>query len=265
VTGDLGLEAGEALQEILGDTADGTRLRFCTFGRDSTLTPNFFTEWKVLAIKPMQYKYVTRLSSRVFLGAELARNDEWLDVAATYAMRTFIASRTLRGWNPLLRPIVNTLHPACRLLRQSNATARKIVTPIVNARMKRRETEGGTSDRISDMIGWIDEVARGKKVTVNMEDAQLFLVVAAIHTTTETLSFAMSDILDHPEVIEPLRQEIAAVLMEHGFKKDSIARMKLLDSFLKESSRMHMIANGTFPSGHLNPAEYDMRFGPRAS
>ena len=43
------------------------------------------------------------------------------------------------------------------------------------------------------------------------------------------------DLCAHPEYIEPLRQEVSEQLE----KRDSMGRMPLLDSFLKESCRLN--------------------------
>lgn len=44
-----------------------------------------------------------------------------------------------------------------------------------------------------------------------------------------------------PECMEILREEIALVVDAEGFTKVAFSRMKLLDSFIKESMRLHGI------------------------
>ena len=43
----------------------------------------------------------------------------------------------------------------------------------------------------------------------------------------------------HPEYIQPLREEIEAIIEKEGWTKASVMKMRKLDSFLKESIRMH--------------------------
>jgi hypothetical protein len=57
---------------------------------------------------------------------------------------------------------------------------------------------GGASSKTSDILGWIDDIGTRKNITPPMEDAQLFLALAAIHTTTENLSYVLMDLLNHP-------------------------------------------------------------------
>jgi hypothetical protein len=45
-------------------------------------------------------------------------------------------------------------------------------------------------------------------------------------------------LLAHPEYIEPLRQEVDAVITEEGWTKAAIDKMHKIDSFLRETQRI---------------------------
>jgi hypothetical protein len=45
-------------------------------------------------------------------------------------------------------------------------------------------------------------------------------------------------LLAHPEHIEPLRQEVDAVIREEGWTKAGIDKMHKVDSFLRETQRV---------------------------
>ncbi len=58
-------------------------------------------------------------------------------------------------------------------------------------------------------------------------------------------------LLAHPEYMEPLRQEVDAVIREEGWTKDGIDKMHKIDSFLRETQRLDGItlrSLGSFPS-----------------
>jgi cytochrome P450 len=75
----------------------------------------------------------------------------------------------------------------------------------------------------------------------------------AIHTTTELLTGTLLDLAQNNEFIDSLREEMIPVLKEQNtvgngdaegtvktsWKKNSLYKLKLLDSALKESQRMH--------------------------
>lgn len=82
------------------------------------------------------------------------------------------------------------------------------------------------------------------------QEAYLDLTVSfgSIHTTTNALTFMFLDLATRPEYTQPLRDEIEEVVKEDRveadengvlkFKQSSLAKLKKLDSFMKESSRM---------------------------
>jgi hypothetical protein len=53
------------------------------------------------------------------------------------------------------------------------------------------------------------------------------------------------DLAARSEYISPLREEIEELISQDGWKKTTIAKMRKLDSFLKESSRLHHLTSGT--------------------
>ena len=97
------------------------------------------------------------------------------------------------------------------------------------------------------MLGWLEEVALRKNPTIPVADAQLFLAFAAIHTTTEMLSYVLLDIIDTPGLVDALRTEIIETLKVNSWTKTTFGQMKLLDSVLKESQRLHPVSNSMFP------------------
>ena len=77
--------------------------------------------------------------------------------------------------------------------------------------------------------------------------AQLRLSVASIHTTSNLLTNVVYDLAAYPEHIQPLRDEIKAIVEEDGIlKKAGLAKMKLMDSVLKESQRLHPSSMGEY-------------------
>ncbi|KAB2569232.1 Cytochrome P450 monooxygenase pyr3, partial [Lasiodiplodia theobromae] len=184
---------------------------------------------------------ISRLASLVFIGPELCRRDDWLEVAGVWTHHVVAASLGLRAWPWFLRPLVNIFQPASRVLRQSTAKARGIIEPVVAKRREERlrNAKDGKLPRPADSIGWLDDVAKGEKYDFTVY--QLALTGAAMHTTTMLLAHAILDICAHPEYVEPLREEIRSAVQEEGWKKTALYKMKLMDSFLKESQRVNPI------------------------
>jgi hypothetical protein len=126
---------------------------------------------------------------------------------------------------------------------QHYTDAKKIINTEVERRKIRAQITlagGGKPPKVSDAIGWMVEMAGRKQV--DYVAAQLSLTVAAIHATTEALTIALLDLVTYPEIIPQLRQEVVQVLGDGGWSKQALYKLKLMDSFLKESQRLHPVS-----------------------
>lgn len=79
---------------------------------------------------------------------------------------------------------------------------------------------------------------QGQQLTIDdLCSAQLGLTMAAIHSTSETTCQALQHLCEHPEIVQPLREEVVRVIGQLGWAKTSLYQLRLMDSFLKESQR----------------------------
>ena len=220
---------------------------------------NAQSDWQTRKIKDDLLDLVARLSSRVFLGKELCRNQDWLRITKNYTVDTFMASAILRMIPSFVRPVAFWFIPTCTRLRGEVKDARRLVMSEVDQRRQRAETSlaaGEKPPKMADAIGWMVEVAAKQGREVDLVAAQLGLSTAAIHTTSETMSKCIYQMCATPEIIHPLREEIVNVLKTEGWSKQSLYKLKLMDSFLKEVQRTNGLASSktevpTSPSAHF--------------
>ncbi|KAI1121147.1 cytochrome P450 [Nemania abortiva] len=220
ITRPLSKEAAHALQTVLGDSA----------------------EWKEIGLVSMNLALVCRLSSRVFLGEKLCRNDDWLQITTEYPVNSFLAAYKLRLYPKFSRPLVHWFLPECRLLREQYARARSIIEPVIRQRQQEKLealAEGRPVPTFDDAIDWADE--ESKQFKYEPATFQLGLAGAAMHTTTDLLSKILIELLSQPELIGALRNEIIEVLRAHGWTKVGLYNLKLMDSILKETQRVKPI------------------------
>ncbi|KAI6798711.1 hypothetical protein KC361_g3246 [Hortaea werneckii] len=225
LTQSLGLATYDLVDETTASIHD-------IFGEDKN--------WHSTQLKQGILDMVARLSSRVFLGQDLCRNEQWLHIAKNYTVDSFIAARSLRLVPSILRPVVHWFIPHCIRARKEYADANKLIMPEIERRKERAQkaiAAGSKPPKTADTIGWMYEIARGRQV--DYVAAQLSLTLAAVHTTTEAIATAMLDIIEQPEVLQALRQEVADVVGEQGWSKTAMYKLRLMDSFLKESQRFH--------------------------
>ncbi|RSL54937.1 hypothetical protein CEP54_009622 [Fusarium duplospermum] len=196
-------------------------------------------EWHDIPMRDKILRLVARISSRVFLGPELCRNENWLRITRDYTVTGFFAGEDLRMWPEFVRPLVHWFLPGCRKLRADIKKARSMINSVVEERRKQNEeliAAGKDIPEYNDAIAWFDKAARGS--TYDRAAMQLSLSLAAIHTTTDLLTQVLTRISQNLEILKPLREEMISVLREEGWSKTSLYKMKLLDSVIKESQRM---------------------------
>lgn len=194
-------------------------------------------------------KMVARLSSRVFVGDELAHDEDWLRLTITYTVDSFMAAKQIRKYPKWYRPVAQWFLPTCQGVRSSMAEAKQLLQPVLEQRQRERAKTGGRADHF-DAIEWFNDVRAGRDF--NPVSAQVGLALAAIHTTTDLLTKSVHQIASHPEVLADVRREISEVIQTYGWGKTGMYQMKLLDSIIKETQRLDsgaMVSMGRWSVG----------------
>lgn len=139
---------------------------------------------------------VPRLPSRVFLGLPRCRDEEWLELARGYTVAVFMAASELREVSLFLRPIPHRFRPRYIEAQRRVRRARDLIDP--------ESRRGHNGLKRPKLLGWslpgrrmaLDEcicgLANGRPCEYSL--AQLALIMAAIHTTTEVTTRAVIDI-----------------------------------------------------------------------
>ncbi|KAF9888074.1 hypothetical protein FE257_009339 [Aspergillus nanangensis] len=198
-------------------------------------------EWQSFTFAQEIPHIVARLSSLVFLGEKICRNQEWLNVSVNYTIDAFVTARDLRLWPSITHRIVHWFLPSAKRLRKHTTVA----TGIIQAEIRKRDLirqgklpEEDPPRTHADALDWFREVARGRPY--DETTIQIGLSLAAIHTTSNLITNVMYDLTAYPQYIQPLRDEIKAIVAEDGMlKKTSLTKMKMMDSVMKESQRVN--------------------------
>ncbi|KAF8697501.1 hypothetical protein AX14_001359 [Amanita brunnescens Koide BX004] len=75
----------------------------------------------------------------------------------------------------------------------------------------------------NDVLSWLVEISKGKKRSLE---------------EITTITHSLYNLATYPEYVQPLREEVEAVIQEQGWSKASITKMTKLDSFIKETMRL---------------------------
>jgi cytochrome P450 len=87
----------------------------------------------------------------------------------------------------------------------------------------------------------MDEAKGEEDTDRNLSLRVLTVNFAAIHTTSVTFMHAFYYLATFPEYMQPLREEVEEAVKSEGWTKPALDQMHKLDSFIKESLRLHSI------------------------
>ena len=254
-----GIREGERSQSIMLDVIRGKLTQNLALVLDDVVkeTNNIVgtifgedSQWQAHPMKQHVLDIIARLVTRVFQGEPICHDKNWLRIAKDYTVHVFTASRELAAVHPLIRPFKHWTMPVCKSLRNDVREARQILKPEIERRRRKAESmlqAGKKPPKVADVVGWMVELIESTNQHMDYVAAQLFLFVVAIHSTSETLSNCIIELCDSPEAVQMLREEIVRVLREDGWSKNSLYKMKLLDSFLKETLRLNPALDSEFP------------------
>ncbi|KAK0516452.1 hypothetical protein JMJ35_001055 [Cladonia borealis] len=218
----LTLHAG--LQRKISESFDGEIY-------SSSLTPN--SDWTTLRTFPMAKNVVRTATSFAFFGEQLSNDPVFLDAALQYPESVFMAAEALRYVPDFLAPTVVSW------ITQNHRASKVLVerlTPVIDARTGPRELHDLPPPKPNDCLQWIIDAAPRKNPwpTSKLIQITLGLWWASIHQLSMTLTNALYDLCEHVDYIDVLRDELGRCTME-GRPND----LPLMDSFLKESARLH--------------------------
>lgn len=175
------------------------------------------------------------MTTRAFLGSELCRNSEWLEIAKSFTMNRFIAVAAIQSWPKLLHPLVHWFLPPCKVVRSQIARARKILMPVLEHERRASRENQSTNREFSNLM-FIDQYANGTRYDATM--SQMRLIAVAFQTTSDMIEKVLARICKHTELIQPLRDEVISVFGQNGLNSKSLLKLTLMESVMKESQRL---------------------------
>ncbi|KAF2622679.1 cytochrome P450 monooxygenase-like protein, partial [Macroventuria anomochaeta] len=197
-------------------------------------------DWTEVTIYKTIVDIVAQVSGRVFVGAELCEDPEYLDCATNYTLDLIDSVTAIKKLRPWLRPFMAPRTPEIRRLRQRERRATEYLYPLVKQRQDAAKDPNW--EKPDDMTQWMLDRSAGDNIPVEQyAKCQLILIFAAIHTTSLTATNILFTLASTPEYIGPLREEIRSVIVEHdgNITAKALQQMEKLDSYMKEVNRVY--------------------------
>ncbi|KAH8664171.1 cytochrome P450 [Xylariales sp. PMI_506] len=198
-------------------------------------------DWTSVTVQPFVLRAVARLGGRVFVGSDLARSEQWMHTSVNFAVHVFIAVIKLQFFPKWLRPVAQYIVCDLPQIDRDIAQAQEMLRPIIDERLQNEELDP-SHQRPDDFVQWLLDILPESQKRDYQLQAKLHLILcaAAIHTTTNLATDCLYDLATHPEYQEILRAEAQEVMEnDNGWeRKESMAKLKKMDSFMKESQRL---------------------------
>ncbi|KAK4185837.1 cytochrome P450 [Podospora australis] len=220
------------------------------------------------------FQIVGRLMARVLVGSELWDDDEWHQVCMMYFGAGMIATARVRnGWYPTwLRWTSRFLDKYVIGIYLARRKGQKILKPVVQARVaevKAKKDDNNSKSKLGDGIGWLAESymnsGKSRPSPGDIMQDVAFLIAASVPSTASTCLSILYDLIDidHANTLAEIREEISLVFSENGstWTRRALGELRLLDSFMKESQRIHNLQFNTMQRMVLEPEGYTFKDG----
>ena len=121
-------------------------------------------------------------------------------------------------------------------------SAKRLLIPLIDQRRQARANGALPMDtKFDNLLQFMDDAATGTDARPEkLAGRTLILTLASSHTTSMAACQALFQMCEFPEYIDILRREVQDVLQEDGgWRKSTLTKLRKLDSFIKESQRVH--------------------------
>ncbi|ROW08458.1 hypothetical protein VMCG_03186 [Cytospora schulzeri] len=200
--------------------------------------------WTCLPSLTTASKVVSAACMVVFFGPDLSADQEFCQAALAYPEELFHTAMFLLPLPSLLWPITS------RWFVRNHRASDTMVACLTSAVAKRQKRLNSQMPQGRDYLQFIiDSNSQTDRLTT--EDIVSIILrtwIIAVHETAVTSVNALESLCRHPEYIEPLRHETSAfgslgeldiLTGGNGAKVSELDEAPLLDSFLRESSRLN--------------------------
>ncbi|KAI9786674.1 MAG: hypothetical protein M1839_006225 [Geoglossum umbratile] len=201
-------------------------------------------EWTQISTHHLMLECITTSTNRVLVGQALAHDREYLEslskLSGSVSRAGLVIDLAPRFLKPILALYLVPKHGPLGVFLAK-------LGPLFEERRRTMEKlDGDWPDKPNDAIQWVLESAPPGSSLYELCVRILYIAVSAIHTSTVSITNALYDLATHPEFQPPMRDEIESVLESHGgWTKQALAKMKKVDSSLRESQRLNPVTTVT--------------------
>ncbi|KAI1800659.1 cytochrome P450 oxidoreductase GliF [Daldinia bambusicola] len=248
----IGRETNALLKSIMADLTRSlparvtTRQQDCRMAFDAVV--GYCPEWKEFNLFMTVFELVAQINACSFVGRELGTNRKWVRAVMMSPIVIYIAVTAMNALPVLLRPLLAPLLFFPTLKNQWDM--KRLLIPYLKNDMKAFEES-------KDKKGLLKPTPEGKIPFTAMllsrySDAEsslrqlvqdyILISFDSTPSTAATLYHLLCELGKHPSAADILRKELAEVMVDGKLPLTHLQELKRMDSFMRESFRLHPIS-----------------------
>ncbi len=198
-----------------------------------------------LPAHPLLLQLVAAIIARIFVGPELWMNPEWHAMVLAYAQAGQAASQRVREeYRPWLRWTAKYIDKDVKAIYAARRKGEKLLQPVIDARLAEdRNLAKGEKPAVIDGVRWLIDAYKAEHKPITAEailQDEAFIVAASVESTAMTALSILFDLVDRPESLAEIREEITQIYAQYGsWTRQALGALRTLDSFMKESQRLN--------------------------
>ena len=220
-------------------------------GHDST------QEYASVVAMPASMNAIASIVSQAFVGEKYGKDKSFTTTLMDFSHGIMLYDILLRRVPKAMRQFISELFPTRRRVNRLREMMKDDVCKVVESHTPFEENDSLEKDQnipgtyvIQLLVNFVRkrpqyEMASNEEVFRAVTARMLTILFAAIDTTSLTFTQVLFNLISHPhsEYAKPMTTQIQEVLDKNGgvWDVNSLAELKLLDSFIKETQRLHPI------------------------
>ncbi|KAL1856866.1 hypothetical protein Daus18300_010629 [Diaporthe australafricana] len=226
------------------------------------------SKWKPFVAADLCGRIMHRTTSRILIGEELCRNDDYFKTSQRFSDSIFIHGliMSMLPFRSMLRSVYDLL--LTRFHLRNLRKAMEVILPVVQARFKNfQERESSSEERRPvnlDAIEWSLEYSKGSA----KEHDPHWIALSLLHNIWAgsaapggLVTQMVFQVLMEPQHLSPLRAEAEAALSPHGYTDKALGSMHLMDSLIRELNRVYPTGAITCARTIMNPGGFQLHDG----
>ncbi|KAI0869276.1 cytochrome P450 oxidoreductase GliF [Hypoxylon argillaceum] len=248
----IGTETPTLLKTIMADLTRSlparvwNRQQDCRMAFESII--GYQPEWKEFNLLMSTFKIVAEVNACSFVGRNLGTNEGWVKAVMMSPLVIHVAVTVMNACPPLLRPLLSPL--AFLPTKKNQWDMKRLLKPMIKEDIKTFEATADKKELLRPKYeGKIPFTAmllsRYKGAQASIQQLVEDYILVSFDSTPSTASalyHILCELAVHPEAVEILRAELEEVMVNGKLPSTHLQELKRMDSFLRESFRMHPVS-----------------------